>query len=313
MVDALIHGPPNTGITVCQEALRSCTVQLGQLGTTDSAGNVFITGLFHSILFPIWYRFYPTSSGPDGPHVTLYWGLFDLSQKEGTIGGEPGMFVFNADDGKGNVSQSISVVSDQKFWFKGFTPNPGDRVDVWFDRYGPDPPYPYIDSVWLATVFSNPDKYFDTSPLDVYSLHDTGNVDGQGRKLWSLQGPRGDIWTGPIGVNLGFKGTLNGDPNQASPYATVTPVAGAIGPNGQIVSLAAPPRAREGDQIIVSVEADNVGDAPGTFGISLHDRDIQLIIDHTIADIPPGNRWAGDLFGTMPNRNWNLRVEIATI
>jgi len=125
------------------------------------------------------------------------------------------------DDGKGNVAESIAVASDQKFWFKGYADKVGDRIDTWFDEYGNYPPYPYIRSHWLCTVYANAQRYFDTSPYDLCWLHDTGKKNGKGNKIWELhQSKRGLIWTGPIETNIGFKATENNFPSK---YATVTP------------------------------------------------------------------------------------------
>jgi len=136
-------------------------------------------------------------------------------------GGQPGVLTLQADDGLGHVGPAIVVADQQKFWFKGFAIQPNDRIDVWFDEYGPDPPYPYIHSHWLATVYSNSQLYFDTYPNDLCWLKNTGRKDGKGRTLWELwQSKGGLIWTGPIETNLGFRAI---EAEQSSEYATVKP------------------------------------------------------------------------------------------
>ena len=89
MVDALIHAAPNTFIDVCQEYLGRCTVYFHKdAWKTNASGTVLITPLPTPTVFPVWYRFYPRGAGPldvPEPHVTIYWGPFDFSTKEGTI------------------------------------------------------------------------------------------------------------------------------------------------------------------------------------------------------------------------------------
>jgi len=130
-------------------------------------------------------------------------------------------FKFNADDGKGNVSPAITVDNDQNFWHKGYSPAAGDEVTIWFHEYGPDSPYPYIKSHWLATVVSNAERYFDTYPLDVCWLHSDGTKDEKGRVIWQLYHKRlGIIWSGPVETSLEFGAEVKG---VKSNVATVTP------------------------------------------------------------------------------------------
>lgn len=119
------------------------------------------------------------------------------------------------DDGKGTVATSITVAVGQKFWFKGYAPNAGVRVDIWFDEYASYPDasgnYPFIASRWLATPFANQQRWFDTYPNDLCWILDTGSVDINRNKIYALyQSKLGKIWQGPIGTNLGFKATFNG-------------------------------------------------------------------------------------------------------
>ena len=119
------------------------------------------------------------------------------------------------DDGKGNVAESISVASDQKFWWKGYADKVADRVDVWFDQYQPYPPYDYVRSIWICTLYANQQRYFDSYPNDLCWIHDTGRKDGFGSKIWELYSSKGGkLWSGPIETNLGFKATENNFPSK---------------------------------------------------------------------------------------------------
>ena len=120
------------------------------------------------------------------------------------------------DDGKGNVGETISVSSDQKFWFKGYADKVGDRIDVWFDEYKPYPPYDYVRSICICTLYSNAQRYFDSYPNDLCWIHDTGRKDGFGNKIWELYTSKrsGRLWAGPIETNIGFKATENNFPSK---------------------------------------------------------------------------------------------------
>jgi len=126
------------------------------------------------------------------------------------------MPTLSGDDGKGNVAESISVSSDQKFWFKGYADKVADRIDVWFDEYKPYPPYDYVRSIWICTLYSNAQRYFDSYPNDLCWIHDTGRKDGFGNKIWELYTSKRStrLWAGPIETNIGFKATENNFPSK---------------------------------------------------------------------------------------------------
>jgi len=118
------------------------------------------------------------------------------------------------DDGKGNVRTAITVGDGQRFWFKGYVTDqygsalPNVRVDIWFDEYGADPPYPYIKSWWLSTQYTNTQGYFDQYPYDVEWLEYVGQSPDGYPILRLMQAKLGKIWEGKVRVNLGFKGTV---------------------------------------------------------------------------------------------------------
>jgi len=118
------------------------------------------------------------------------------------------------DDGKGNVTASITVGNGQKFWLKGYvkneigTPLANERVEIWFDEYSPDPPYTYRKSWWLSTQYTNIDGYFDQSPYDVEWLEYVGLSSDGFPILRLMQAKMGKIWEGKVRVNLGFKATV---------------------------------------------------------------------------------------------------------
>jgi len=112
---------------------------------------------------------------------------------------------FNIDDGKGNVGKDITVVVGQKFWFKGTCNKPAKRIDIWFNEYNPYPPYNYVKSWWLCTLYTNDQGYFDSSPDDLCWIEDTGKKDALGNKIYRLmQSKLGKVWEGVILESLEF-------------------------------------------------------------------------------------------------------------
>lgn len=72
----------------------------------------------------------------------------------------------------------------------------------------------------------------------------------------------------------------------------------------------APSQAKAGDSVAIEVGIQNVGGTAATFGIELIDRDTGVVIDRGGAYLGPNGTKTQDFTEVMPNKNWNLRVDV---
>lgn len=86
-----------------------------------------------------------------------------------------------------------------------------------------------------------------------------------------------------------------------------------VSADGRIISCNYPSKVVAGSQYIIELQLENNGEQPGTFKVRLKEGTSVLYESSTFSMAPGNLPTLRDIFGTMPNRNLSLEVELILI